>query len=264
VKLFKVFAGDYWSDGGAFMGVLPYAIWSKKISTDTHRRQQLFLNLLLIVTGNRRILVDTGLGNRLSKKQKEIYQPSEFALPLSLVDLGYRDLDITDVIMTHLHFDHAGGIVTGFGDLDRLTFPNARYWIQTTEWEVAKHPDGLNQAGYAFGHQLALLESTGKYNLIEGEVEIAPGVTCIKTGGHTAGSQIVQIDSPDGFYIYAGDIIPTMFHTSPAVTSAYDVCRKDTFKAKQLIYSRLKERSGTLLLDHDTRQWEIPIGDLRV
>ena len=264
MKLFKVFAGYYWSDGGAFMGVLPYSIWSQKVSTDERRRQLLNLNLLLIVSEDRRILVDTGLGNRLSDKQKEIYQPGDFILPTSLSELGYRDADITDVIMTHLHFDHAGGIVTGFGDFDQLTFPHARYWIQASEWEIAKNPDGLNKAAYAFEHQLALLEASGQYSLIEEEMEIAPGVTCIRTGGHTTGSQIVQIDSPDGFYIYPGDIIPTMFHTSPAITSAYDVCRKDTFKAKQMIYNRLKKHKGFLLLDHDTRKWEVPISELRV
>ena len=106
--MFKVHAGNYWSDGGALMGVLPYAIWKDKIKTDERRRQKMDLNLLLIVSNQRRILVDTGLGNRLDHKQREIYQPSEFALPASLGELGYADRDISDVIMTHMHFDHAG------------------------------------------------------------------------------------------------------------------------------------------------------------
>jgi glyoxylase-like metal-dependent hydrolase (beta-lactamase superfamily II) len=246
------------------MGVLPYAIWSKKVQVDDKRRKKMDLNLLLIVSKDRRILVDTGLGNRLSDKQKEIYRPSEFALPLSLAELGFRDCDITDVIMTHLHFDHAGGIVTGLADRDILTFPEARYWIQSDEWAMARHPDSTNQAAYAFEHQLALLEKLGKIELIDGETEIADGISCVKTGGHTVGSQFVQIDSPDGFFIYAGDIIATKFHTSMAITSAYDVCRSDTVKAKRLIYDRLKARNGYLLLDHDTSYWQIPIADLRV
>jgi glyoxylase-like metal-dependent hydrolase (beta-lactamase superfamily II) len=264
VKLFKISAGHYWSDGGALMGVLPYAIWKDKIWTDERRRQKLELNLLLIVSEDRRILVDTGLGNRLSKKQHEIYQPSEFALPLSLGELGYRDLDITDVIMTHLHFDHAGGIITNFGAYDALTFPHARYWIQKDEWEIAQNPDGLNRAAYAFEHQLSLLSEQGEVELIDGEVEIAPGVTCVKCGGHTVGSQYVQVEAADAFYIYAGDIIATKFHAALAITSAYDVCRADTFKAKQDIYARLKDNSGFLLLDHDIREWKIPISELRV
>lgn len=264
MKLFKVSAGHYWSDGGALLGVLPYAIWKDKVPTDERRRQKMELNLLFIVQEGRRILIDTGLGNRLSDKQRDIYRPSDFMLPLSLGRLGYRDKEITDVIITHLHFDHAGGIVTDFAGREVLTFPNATYWIQKEEWEIAKNPDGLNKAAYAFEQQLALLEATGKIRLIEGEVEIAPGVSCVKCGGHTVGSQYVQIHSEDAFYIYAGDIIATQFHSSPAITSAYDVCRKDTFKAKQDIYSRLKAHNGTLYLNHDIKRWDIHISELRV
>ncbi|MDD4148357.1 MAG: MBL fold metallo-hydrolase, partial [Candidatus Cloacimonetes bacterium] len=232
--------------------------------SDDRRRHKMDLNLLLIVEGQKRILIDTGLGNRLNHKQREIYQPSEFALLASLAELGYTDKDITDVIMTHLHFDHAGGIVTGFGNHDALTFPKAKYWIQKDEWNIARTPDGLNKAAYQFEHQMKLLEDHGNIELIDSEVEIYPGISCVKCGGHTVGSQYIQIDSPDAFYIYAGDIIATQFHTSLAITSAYDVCRQDTFKAKQDIYERLKARNGILLLDHDTREWEVPISSLRV
>jgi len=262
-RICKIQAGYYWSDGGAFNGVLPYALWANKTQTDERRRQKLDLNLLLVHSGQRVILVDTGLGNRLSDKQRDIYQPSEFMLPAALGMLGYKNTDITDVIMTHLHFDHAGGIITDFGSHDELTFPRATFWIQQSEWDMAKHPDQLNQAAYSFEHQLALLEHMGKIELVEGELEIAPGISIIKTGGHTVGSQIVQIDLPEGFYIYAGDIIPTMFHTSLAITSAYDVARKDTFAAKKLIYERLKARQGILLLDHDLKRWDVPVAELR-
>ena len=264
IKIHKVHAGHYWSDGGAFLGVLPYAIWGDKIQTDEKRRKRLDLNLALILSGERRILIDTGAGNRLSDKEQKIYRPSEFALPAALAELGYRDKDITDVIMTHLHFDHAGGIITSLGSEDILTFPKAKYWIQKDEWEMAQAPDSTNRAAYAFEHQLSLLADKGKIELIEGEVQIAEGVTCVKTGGHSVGSQFVQIDSPEGFYIYAGDIIPTRFHTSLAVTSAYDVCRSNTVAGKKLIYDRLKEKGGILFLNHDTSFWEIPISELRV
>jgi len=260
----KVNAGHYWSDGGAFMGVMPWAIWSKHTQVDERRRQKLEMNLLLIMIPGRNILVDTGLGNRLSAKQVDIYQPSEFMLPCALSEIGLNDIDITDVVLTHLHFDHAGGIVTSFGDTDALTFPKATHWIQKSEWEMAKNPDDLNHAAYNFAHQLSLLESSGTVKLIAGECEIAKGITLIEVGGHSVGSQIVQADLPEGFYIYAGDIVPTYFHTSLAITSAYDIARKDTFAAKKLIYKRLKERDGILLLDHDLSRWEIPASELRM
>jgi len=263
-SLHKVLAGHYWSDGGAFMGVLPYPLWKERATVDERRRQKLNLNLPLIYSEGRWILVDTALGNRLSEKQIGIYQPSEFLLPMALSELGIKDTDISDVIMTHLHFDHAGGVVTGFGDHEALTFPNATYWVQKSEWVMAKNPDELNRAAYSFEHQLSLLEQQGSIQLIEGEVEVAKGITAVWSGGHTVGHQYVQVDFGEHFYIYAGDIIPTWFHTSLAITSAYDISRKETFEAKKQIYAKLKARNGSLLLDHDLHSWEIPIGSLRV
>jgi len=262
-QIFPVSAGYYWSDCGAFMGVLPYPLWQKKTLLDQKQRRKLNLNLLLIKSDKHNILIDTGIGNRLSDKQRDIYQPSEFLLPFSLAELGLKDRDITDVIMTHLHFDHAGGIITNFGTYDALTFPKAHYWIQKAEWEIAKNPDDLNKASYNFNHQLYLLEQSHQYELIEGNLEIAEGVTLIKTGGHTAGSQIVEIETSSKFYIYPADIIPTFFHISLAVTSAYDLSRTDTYTAKQYIYSRLKEKKGSLLLNHDPQRWEVNFSEIK-
>ncbi|MDD2332558.1 MAG: MBL fold metallo-hydrolase, partial [Candidatus Cloacimonetes bacterium] len=194
VTVHKALAGYYWSDAGALMGVLPYAIWSTKIQFDERRRFQMALNLLVIKHHERIILVDTGLGNKITDRLRKIYNPSEFLLPTSLAELGIRDNDVTDVIMTHLHFDHAGGIVTGFADQDRLTFPKARYWIQAAEWQIAKHPEGLNRAAYNFKDQLSLLEAEGNIELLDGDREIYPGLNLRLVGGHTFGSQIVELD----------------------------------------------------------------------
>ncbi len=107
-----------------------------------------------------------------------------------------------------------------------------------------------------------MLEKKGNITLIDGEAEIAPGILLTLVGGHTLGSQIVTIDFGTDYYIYAGDIIPTLFHTSLAITSAYDVSRIQTVTAKKLIYSRLKEHNGILILDHETSLWQIPYADL--
>lgn len=259
----RIDGGNYWTDGGAIFGVLPRAIWGKTVQTDKLHRRMLALNLLLIRSSKQLILVDTGLGNRLSEKQREIYNPSPFILPVSLAALGVRDIDVTDVVLSHLHFDHCGGVITDFGNTERLTFPRAKYWIQKFEWEIAKNPDDLNRASYDFEHQLYLLEESKQYELIDGTLNIADGVTLIKIGGHSLGSQIVEIDTPYGFYIYPADIIPTFFHISLAVTSAYDLSRTDTYKAKSYIYSRLKEKKGTLLLNHDPKRWEVNFSEIK-
>jgi len=260
-SIHKVYAGCYWSDGGALMGVLPWSIWSKRVETDDRHRLRMALNLLLIRSEDRNILVDTGLGNMLSEKQHKIYNPDEFMLPVSLGELGIRDIEITDVVMSHLHFDHAGGICSEVLGKKVLTFPSATYWIQKLEWEMANNPDGLNRAAYDKA-QYELLAEEGKINLIEQDTTIAKGVKLVHTGGHTVGSQIVEIKTDKGFYIYPADIIPTMMHTHLPVTSAYDINREDTYKAKLYIYDTLKSHDGYLLLDHDNDIWEIPITEL--
>lgn len=262
MKLDLVSAGHYWTDAGAFMGVLPYFIWHDKVSTDERQRLRMNLNLLLIRTEGRNILVDTGIGNRLNKRRKEIYNPSDFELVENLQALGLNADEITDVVLTHLHFDHAGGVVSSIDDKDVLTFPKAVHHIQKAEWEIAKHPDKLNAAAYQFEHQLALLERDGRMNLIEGDAEVAPDVWVRQVGGHTVGMQIVEVLIDCKPYIYAGDIIPTRFHLPLAITSSYDVSRKDSFAAKQMIYDKLIKDNGFLLLDHDTSTWQMPISEV--
>lgn len=257
MKLHKIDAGHYWTDGGAMMGVLPWAIWGKTVPTDGKRRKKLALNLLLIENEDRLILVDSGLGSRLSERQRQIYQPSEHLLPQSLAALGFKESDITDLILTHLHFDHAGGLISHKEGKDVLSFPNAALWVQRSEWDMAKHPDELNQAAYNFEQQLEQVETEADLRLIDGSMQIASGVTVEKVGGHSTGSQIVEVKTADSFYIYAGDIIPTTFHARASVTSAYDVSRRETFQAKQYIFARLSAQNGLLLLDHDTRVWEM-------
>ncbi len=244
------------------MGVLPYFIWQDKVTLDERHRLRMNLNLLLIQTDGKNILVDTGIGNRLNKRRKEIYSPSEYLLPDNLKALELNPEDITDIIMTHLHFDHAGGIVTDKGGMDFLTFPNATFHIQTKEWQMAKNPDKLNKAAYQFEHQLALLESSGKLNLVDGTAEIAKDVFVHLTGGHSVGHQIIEVIKDNKPHIYAGDIIPTRFHLPPAVTSGYDVSRADSFAAKQMIYDKLSASDGFLLLDHDVNEWQLPFSEI--
>lgn len=262
MKLHLVSAGHYWTDAGAFFGVLPYFIWQDKVVTDERRRLQMNLNLLLVQTGGRNILVDTGIGNRLDKRRKEIYNPSLFELPLSLEALGLKCTDITDVILTHLHFDHAGGVVSNLANEDFLTFPYAEYHIQKSEWHMAQYPDKLNKAAYQFDHQLYLLNREGNINLLDGDTEIESNLFVRHTGGHTVGMQIVEAVIDGTPYIYAGDIIPTRFHLPLAITSSYDVSRQDSYQAKQKIYERLTSENGYLLLDHDTQDWQLPISEI--
>jgi glyoxylase-like metal-dependent hydrolase (beta-lactamase superfamily II) len=249
-----VSAGSWKGDGGASMGVLPKAIWQKKITPDEKNRIPLALNLLIIRTAAKTILIDTGIGNKITAKQQKIYQPSEFCLPENLKKLGIEPEEIDYVVLTHLHFDHAGGIVSAQNGEYKLTFPNATHIIQQREWEIAKHPDGLNMASYNFKADLTLLEESGNFLLIDGDHQLTDEVRLELVGGHTEGMQSIRIESDGELAYYAGDIITSEPHLHPAVTSAYDVCRKDTYHAKKRILSELQQREGILFFPHDHKK----------
>lgn len=251
IKILK--AGHFYSDAGASLGNLPRAIWGRFLSLDDLHRMRLDLNLLLIEYNERIILVDTGLGNKLTEKELKIFSPSSQSLSSVLNNNGYNTEAITDVIMTHLHHDHAGGIVS-YNDLGQeyLTFPNATYHIQEKEWNMAKDPDILNQAAYDYARNLRLLELKGNINLLSGDKEIFPGIRVELVGGHTEGMQIIIINTDDAKYIYAGDIIPSKLYLKVPITSAYDVCRRDTVKAKLKIIAKLDNEQYKLIFDHST------------
>jgi glyoxylase-like metal-dependent hydrolase (beta-lactamase superfamily II) len=253
-KYFNIDGGYYFSDAGAAMGVFPRALWENKIDLDSKYRMKFNLNLGLIVTESTKILIDTGIGNRISEKEKKIYNPSDYRLFDSLKSLNIKPEEINYVVLTHLHFDHAGGIVSTLNGEDKLTFPNAIHLIQKEEWETAKSPDELNKAAYNFKKHLALLESKGNYKLIDGDEEIIPGVKLIKAGGHSNGCQIVKMQNEETIAYYAGDIIPSEMHIALGITSSYDVCRKETVKYKKLILEELVKFNGFLILNHDSER----------
>lgn len=248
-------AGYFYSDAGASLGNLPRAIWGRFLSVDERHRMRLNLNLLLIKTSEKLILVDTGVGNKMNEKELKIFSPSVPSFDEALKEKGFTPNSITDVIMTHLHHDHAGGIVSlDYAGNEFLTFPNATYHIQQSEWEIAKHPDVLNQAAYDYERNLSLLEKAGKLNLIDADYAVCEGVTLKLVGGHSEGMQIIIINSENNKYIYAGDIIPSSIYLKLPITSAYDVCRKDTVKAKQWIINKLETEGYSLIYDHSTEE----------
>lgn len=243
-------AGSYFSDAGASLGVLPKAIWSKDLLDDDKFCIPMALNCLLIQSGSLNILVDTGVGNVLTDKQLKIYRPSSFTLLEELKEAGLNREDIQHVILTHLHFDHIGGIL--HQDFPgELTFPNAYHHIQKPEWLTATNPDELNAPAYPFQQHLSLLSDSFKLNLPDGDTEIIPGVTLVLAKGHSEGMQMVRIEDEDTLVYYAGDIIPSRYHLNLPVISAYDLCRKTTFNVKKRIVEELKTHKGLLVFDHD-------------
>lgn len=247
-------AGNYLTDAGAAFGVLPRAIWDNWVDTDDKHRIRLDLNLLLLLEEGKVILVDTGIGNRVSARTAKIHEPSAPCVFQALESAGFTRHQVDFVVMTHLHFDHAGGIISRIDDRDELSFPNAYHVIQKSEWETALNPDEVNKGAYDFDHHLSLLEKSGKFLLVEGDFPLTRSVTLKHFGGHSNGFQAVRIENEGELGWYAGDLAPTRFNLRIPITSAYDVHRAQTCEAKATIFNELNEFKGVLLMDHDPQE----------
>ena len=249
-----VSAGNYWADAGAAMGVLPRSLWQKFLDVDEKNRIRLELNSLLLQFDKKNILIDTGIGNKHTNKLRKIYNPSDFDLLDNLTELGISRNDINFVILTHLHFDHAGGVTSIFNEKKELTFPNAVHLIQKKDWNIAKEPDELNKASYNFSADLEMLEQIGNYKLLECDFSLTSEIKLILVGGHTEGMQIVKIESDNNLAYYVGDIIPLDAHQHLVVTTSYDVCRRETVAIKKKVLQELKDKNGVLFLPHDAKK----------
>jgi glyoxylase-like metal-dependent hydrolase (beta-lactamase superfamily II) len=251
IELYLLSAGDYSADVGAAMGVLPYKLWHDKVKIDEFHTLRMRLYCLLIKTSKDLILVDTGIGEYLNDRLKKIYRPSKFILIDEILETGYKPQDINYLVLTHLHFDHVGGIVS---ENKELLFPNAEYIVQTDEWTIARNPDTLNVASYSLTEHYEILEKTKKVKTIEGVFELSTGVYIEKIGGHSLGMQIVRILDEGEVIYFAGDAFPTKFHLNPIVNSAYDISRIDMCKVKEKIKIDLNKNGGKLILSHDIEE----------
>lgn len=243
-------AGSFYSDGGSAYGILPKAVWSKTYQSDNKNRIELACNLLLIRDRNRTILVDSGAGGIRSEKLQKIYTPQASRLTQALEILGLSESDIDTVVLTHLHHDHIGGLLSGSPDKPELTFPSATHIVQRSEWDIAMNPDELNKGAYLYRLPLDILQQTGTIKLIDGDYHLTESIKLIFAGGHSIGSQVVRVFNSGELLYYPGDIIPQKFHINPAVTSAYDISRQQTVAMKKMILNELNLKGGTLIFNH--------------
>jgi glyoxylase-like metal-dependent hydrolase (beta-lactamase superfamily II) len=248
ISLYIVSAGKYNADAGATMGVLPYKLWHDKVKFDENHCLRMNLNCLLIKTPEKNILVDVGIGDFLTDRLKKIYAPSTSTLCDEIKEIGIKPADIDAVVLTHLHFDHAGGLIDSEG---KALFINARYFIQQDEWDIAQNPDILNSAAYSLKAQYQMLSDSRKIELIDGDYELYEGVYLHKVAGHCPGMQIVKIKDEGEVVYYAGDLFPLRFHLSSSVTSAYDICRRAVCNTKEMIKKELDSSGGKLILSHE-------------
>ncbi len=248
--------GYFSLDGGAMFGVVPKVIWEKLIPADKSNRIQLGLNSILINTGNKIALVDTGIGDNLPSKYAKFYSPQrESGLLGELKKHGTAPEDIDFVINTHLHFDHSGGNTykDSHGDF-HPAFPNAEYVIQKKEWENANNPQGRDKPSY-IDTLFSSLQREKQLRTAEGEEEIVPGIKVIPAPGHTTGHQIVRVESKDQVLYFLGDLIPTAFHVHLPYIMSYDLYPVETFESKERFLQRASEFGWIVAFNHDPRHF---------
>jgi len=254
-RLTMLNGGNFRLDGGAMHGVVPKTLWSKLVSCDALNRCEYATRCLLVESGGKRVLIETGNGDKFAGKLKDIYGiDHDRAIGDALREAGLSPDDIDVVVMTHMHFDHSGGTTrqTRSGGYEPV-FKRARHVVQRREWEDATHPHERNRASY-LQENVGPLGEAGLLQVVDGEAEVAPGVRVVPTPGHTAGHQSVLIGAADARApkaLFLGDVVPTAVHVKLPWVMSYDLDPARTVETKRALFTRAVEEDWLLVWGHD-------------
>jgi glyoxylase-like metal-dependent hydrolase (beta-lactamase superfamily II) len=242
--------GTYQLDGGAMFGVVPKVLWEKRIKADERNMLTLGLNSLLIRNGERTVLVESGIGPKLNQKAREIHK-NQAALLESFEHAGVSPEEIDIVINTHLHFDHCGW--NTFYDKDgkpQPTFPNATYYAQQGELDHAHEQHERDRVSYLTDNYDPLVRS-GQMRLLQGDGEIAPGISVEVYPGHTRDLQAVTVRAGQHVVCYVSDLIPTSYHLDPTWVMGYDLYPLDSINNRHRFYKRAIPEKWLVVFTHD-------------
>jgi glyoxylase-like metal-dependent hydrolase (beta-lactamase superfamily II) len=244
--------GTYPLDGGAFFGVIPRVMWSRRSSADERNYVQAGLNSLLIRAGKKSVLVETGMGNKLSERMVKFYgQPAKLLANLAAAGISPEDIDI--VINTHLHFDHCGwNTIRDKNGKIAPTFPRAKYYAPEGEWQYARKPSERDAISYIPDNYDPLVQS-GQMTLLKGGEEIVPGITVKTFPGHTAHMQAVIVESKGRTACYISDLIPTTAHIDIAWGMGFDLYPLQTIESKQQYYAKAIAQKWLTVFTHDPK-----------
>lgn len=246
-------AGKFRLDGGAMFGVVPKTLWTKTNPSDERNRIELALRVMLIMDANKVILVDTGIGTNWDYKFRDIYaiDQTQNNLENSLESFGLKPSDITDIIITHLHFDHAGGATSIDKDGKIVpAFPNAIYHVQKRQYEWALKPTEKDRASFIVENFVSIWEH-GQINLLDGEIELYPGIFIKLSDGHTIAQQLAIIRGGRQTILHPGDMIPTSAHVQLPYIMGYDNYPLITLEEKKRYLSLCAEEGWMVFFEHD-------------
>jgi glyoxylase-like metal-dependent hydrolase (beta-lactamase superfamily II) len=244
--------GRFRLDGGAMFGVIPRPLWERVAPPDERNRITLAMNSLLIRTSGKLILVETGAGDKWDAKRKSIYMFEGTRLLEQLAAMGVQPEDIDMVVNTHLHFDHCGWNTRVVDGKLAPTFPRAEYVVQRGELEHAWNPTERDRASY-FPENFEPMAASGQWRLIEGDVEIAPGVELVRAPGHNRDMMCVRLSDGGQTAAFLADLVPTTAHVPPAWIMGFDLYPLTTLENKKKWLSEIVERGWLALFGHDTR-----------
>lgn len=252
--------GVFGLDGGAMFGTVPKVLWERTNPPDEKNRIQMEARALLLKSVGCNVLIDTGngkdfvikYGEKLGNKFSEMYNIDESGPSLlkSLAAHGIKPEDIHHVILTHLHFDHAGGGTTEIDGKVIPTFPKAQYWVQKANLETAQHPNLRERASYYPANYQPLIDK-GVLKILEGPQEILPGISTFISNGHTQGQQVVKITDGNTTVLYCGDMVPTSTHVKIPWLMGYDLHPLILMEEKQKYLGEAAEHSWYLFFEHD-------------
>ncbi len=236
-------------DGGAMFGVVPKTLWSKVAPADAENRIEMVMRSMVIRGADKTILVDVGCGFGYGDKWTKIYAlENNTRMKEGLQSLNLAPEEITDVIITHLHFDHGGGVASPDGDEWRLTFPQATHHVQRLQWEHALDPNPRDRASY-FRERIEILEPV--LEIHDGEWPLVPGIEVLTFHGHTPGQHLPKVTGDGKTVFYCGDLIPMAAHLPTPYIMAYDLQPELSMVEKSLILKIAAAESWVLFFEHD-------------
>lgn len=255
MKLHTINTGLFKLDGGAMHGVVPKSMWNKVNHADENNMCSWAMRCMLVEEGDRLVLIDTGMGNKQDEKFFGHFQPhGDDTLEKSIQSLGFSTDDITDVFLTHLHFDHCGGAIVRDGDRLMTTFKNATYWSNETHWNSALNPNVREKASFLKENIIPIQES-GQLKFIEQieGIEFMDNFNIHFVQGHTESMMLPLINYNGQKILYCADLVPSMAHVSLPWVMGYDMRPLDTLNEKEKMFKKAIDQKWCLFFEHDLK-----------
>ena len=252
MKLYKIETGTFQVDGGAAFGVVPKRVWQKRYPCNDENFVRLAMRCLLIETGDKLILIDSGTGDKQLEYLKYYDFVGVISFETELNKIGFCCSDITDVVYTHLHFDHCGGSTRYNSDKTNieLTFPNATHWVGEAQWKNFLNPN-IREGDSYFPENIQPIHDAGKLKLVTENQWLCPDVELRLFNGHTVGQLVSYIHSDKKTYVYVGDVIPIAACLPVAWISAYDTYPITAMEEKKALLDEAAEKKQILFFEHD-------------